>query len=293
MKKFPIKRFDPKTSRVLITFVIPERAFTYFSQPTLHKKSYKHLYKENIEYFFNHGEINNDLTKTCFVINGKKDSLGIDFGEKNTLERENTYGDFAGFYHSIKSFGEDNFDFFIFINDTCRGPFLPDYIKSNTSWIDLFLDKIDKRVRLVGPCWNWTDTDRKKGHLHIQSACWGTDRLGIQMLLESRVLKADYNKELGLSNFTDKNFKRRYIHWCEIGMSKVIKDNGHKIKPFMMSQYEYPDIQIPSGDCQKPNKYYGSTIHPFDAMFLKTNRIYDINLQNICRWQDLKLKELC
>ena len=94
--------FSQKTSRVLITYVIPERAFAYFSQPTLHQKSFKYLYKENIEYFFNHGETNNDLIKTHFVINGRKDSLDIDFSGKNLLERENTYGDFAGYHHSIK-----------------------------------------------------------------------------------------------------------------------------------------------------------------------------------------------
>ena len=36
--------FSQKTSRVLITYVIPERAFAYFSQPTLHQKSFKYLY---------------------------------------------------------------------------------------------------------------------------------------------------------------------------------------------------------------------------------------------------------
>lgn len=288
-----VEKFNPKTSKVLVVYVIPERAFSYFSNPTPHKKFFRTLYRENIEFFFKHGEVNNDLIKTCFVINGNKKSLNLDFSNKNVIERENTYGDFAAYTHALETYGKNNFDFFIFINDTCRGPFLPDYLNKETSWQDLFLNKIDKEIKLVGPCWNWTNTKRKKGNLHIQSSCWATDKKGIEILTKWNVLKTNFYKELGPSDFLDKDFKDRYINWCEIGMSQVIKKNGYKIKPFMMSQYEFPQSQISSGDCQKIGAYYGSTIHPFDCMFIKTNRILNTDLKNISSWQNSKLEESC
>ena len=282
-------KFKKSKSKTLICYVIAERSAEYFKDAGISDAMHRELYKENINFFINHGARNDDFFETVFICNGDTSFLDIDFKNFKVFHRENKDGDFAAWHYGVRQSGYRKFDFFIFLNDTCRGPFVPEYVPKEISWQEMFLSKIDDETKLVGPTWNFTNTKHKKD-LHVQSYAWGTDRKTLEMLARRHGFAESYTKWIGPCDFADKKWKCRYIHWAEIGVSKLVLDRQKKkIGCFMPSQYEFPEHQTIAGDCVKPNGYYGSTLHPFDVMFVKTNRINTLDLQNLTRWKNNKL----
>jgi hypothetical protein len=79
-------------------------------------------------------------------------------GNVRVLQVDNTGTDFDAFTDALEALGitveaqewKLLFKYFIFINSSCRGPFLPPYA-SKQHWTDPFTSKITAEVKLVGP----------------------------------------------------------------------------------------------------------------------------------------------
>lgn len=89
----------------------------------------------------------------------------------------------------------EQYSYFIFLDSSMRGPFLPRYMhrpRSRTErweapqwtkpWTTVFTDRLDDHVKLVGR------TVSCEVQMHVQAPLWATDRVGLRLLLDAGVL---------------------------------------------------------------------------------------------------------
>jgi len=244
---------------------------------------YRHnqvVYTENARFFFKKGIIPNNKYHYHIIINSPWHSTRTlpeipKFDNVQILNGHNKGYDFAGFEQSLGSVDRDLYDRYIFINDTCRGPFLPSFIPNNM-WPDLFLRDISSKVKMVGPTWftlekhPWLQREGvREGRMnHIQSYAYGTDRKGVEILIQN-----------GIFNCRDRR-KAKVVCNHEIRAGQCIIDAGYELKPFELAQYNNER----HGDLVYQGQYFGMTHNPLELMFIKTNRINNIQVQNYTAW---------
>lgn len=249
--------------KTLITYVHYERDFT----------------KKNLDFFIKIGLTNSSDHQFNFVINSSTGGECIPRQSNVSVIKGHNEGyDFGGYKQSIQSVEFEKFERYIFINDTCRGPFLPSYIPDSLSWIDLLNSCIDNTTKLVGPSWNFSG--KTPGvHLHIQSYCFVIDFIGLQTLLNKNIFDCNIQSK---SKSKDKHdMKDLVIINHELKMSETLIESGFKIRPLQLSQYNGEQ----HGDICYDEKYYGTTLNPLEIMFIKTNRINNKILDNYTKWK--------
>ena len=225
------------------------------------------VFKENLEYFLNNGLIDKPNYHFNFVINSDEPGVDIPGGNNITvLKGDNTGYDFGAWKQSLLQTDIDSFDYYIFINDTCRGPFIPNYIPTNLNWVTMFCDKLTDTCKLVCPTIFQSSKNKRDW---VQSFCFGTDRVGVNILMSSGVFDV---KSLN---------KRDIIHHNEKHISNSIISRGYTIKPFQLS---YGIVNKRLDDIHWPNRYYNTTLHPLEVMFIKTNRIMNQTIKNYTKW---------
>jgi hypothetical protein len=193
-------------------------------------------------------------------------------------KRINDGYDFAGWCYVLEQ--EMNgqklyqlYDYFIFINTTCCGPFLPVYEKRK--WVNIFTEMIDDQIKLVGPTVNFW-----RGRPHIQSYMFCTDKIGLDIAIKTDIFKSrQLNKNAVINN-------------CEIRLSLEIMKAGYKIKSLLKGHetinYEkhigQPEVILPFGsaktDQMYENKYFGITPQIYEVIFFKSNRSITQNVLN-------------
>lgn len=231
--------------------------------------------KRNLDFFLQLGLTNSSDHQFNFVINSSTGGTQIPCQSNISIIKGHNKGyDFGGYQQSLESVKLDQFDRFIFINDTCRGPFLPDYIPNSLNWVDLLNSCINDKVKLVGSTWNFRGLCSQP-NLHIQSYCFATDFSGLEVLL---------NKGIFDSIGKDKS---EVIIQHEIRMSRVLLAVGFKIKPLQLSQYNSEK----HGDICFNERYYGATLNPLEVMFVKTNRIQNKIIENYTIWKIQETKK--
>ena len=146
----------------------------------------------NLDFFIKFGLIDSPDYQFNFIINSETGGDHIpNKSNVSVIKGDNKGYDNGGWKQSFDFSGIDNFDYFICINDTCRGPFLPNYIPKSLTWVDMFLQDLNDKVKLVGPTWN-IEEDYLSRELklnsynpHIQSYCFGTDRETLKFLINN------------------------------------------------------------------------------------------------------------
>jgi hypothetical protein len=242
------------------------------------------IYRNNLDFFIKIGLTNSPSHHFNFIINSSIGGEQIPQQQNISVIKGHNKGyDFGAYYESIQSVNIQEYDYFIFINDTCRGPFLPSYLPSDLSWVDLFLDKIDDKVKMVGSTWfnaeheSWVNGALgipRGQNTHIQSYCFGVDKTALDLLLE-------YDK----FNVENKN-KQQIIAQHEIGCSQWLIKNGYQLKPFQLSSYGNQQ----NADACNVDGYFGITFNPLEVMFFKTissstkQKINPKILENYTQW---------
>jgi hypothetical protein len=222
--------------------------------------------KKNLEFFVKNGVTIDDNIFYVFLINNHRYSVKIpDQNNIKIICRNNTGHDFGSWKQGLESINPNTFDYFIFMNDTVRGPFLPRYIPQNIKWYDMFCNLLSERVKLSGLTINYFPWGAKDPNLqHIQSMMFCTDKIGLDILnkhifnLTSDEYETIYNKG-----------RKNYIMRFEIGMSQQIIKNGFDIAAL----YICDTTKIKTGDIWYNKKYFETTINPLETMFIKKNRI--------------------
>ena len=108
------------------------------------------IYKENLIYFLNNGIL--DHVDYYIIING--DST-VDIPIRNNIKiikRENKGFDFGAWSHCIHNYIKKQYDYYIFINTSVKGPYLTEEDKQNNiTWLDKFLVLFNnKDIKMVG-----------------------------------------------------------------------------------------------------------------------------------------------
>lgn len=187
------------------------------------------------------------------VCNGKTDVLkNIDSPNITILYRNNIGGDFAAYGYGLKHALSKNIEYthFIFLNDTCIGPCLPNWANSD-EWPSYFIQLLSDKIKLVGPTKNYAVSK------HIQSYAMATDKIGINILLKNNIFDPTIN------NFTD---RWNYIVTHEIGSSKAIISEGYDVESFYQLYEGHGD------------PYFTNLIlNPVELMFVKNNKPTKLN----------------
>lgn len=240
--------------------------------------------QKNLEFFVKNGINLNDDIFYVFLINNHNYSVKIP-NQKNIkiVCRDNIGHDFGSWKDGLKSIKE-TFDYYIFMNDTVRGPFLPRYIPKNITWYQMFCNLISEKVKLSGLTINYFPwhhhklKDSENNNLgkccidaysdgkykHVQSMMFCTDKVGLE-ILNKNIFNLTLNEYEDIYKKNRKNFIMRF----EIGMSQQIIKHGFDIAALYVCDIK----KHKTGDIWYNNKYFGTTMNPLETIFIKKNRI--------------------
>lgn len=218
-----------------------------------------------------------------FIFNGETDAASLVPAHPNIqiVHRENKCFDLGGMGEVLRK--DDlwkRYKRFITLNASIKGPFLPRYART-ACWSDIFLDRITETVKLVGTTVNCEPSP------HVQSMLWATDDIGMGILLDPALAHSVPQEDhwgtvddpVGLS-FCHETMSAA-IH-TELGSTRLITSQGYKVD-VLMTAFELSaggDIEEycrvgQFEDVLYDGKYYGSNVHPYETVFLKSNRLID------------------
>lgn len=276
-------------------------------------------YRTNLIYFLKYGYLNQFNIDYTFVINGSHSVVFPNKPNLRVIERENRGFDFKGYHTGIIN-SRRKYDYYIFINSTVRGPFIPPYAQSQVAWYQPFIQLITPKhvdpqsqpvVKLVGPTINiQSASDQLRIPIgtfapHVQSFCFAMDDQCLDYLMNST--------KLFTQQFDD---KMEVIINQEIGMSTLVLQHGWNIS-CLVPEYQGIDyrqiinIKIkptdrdhngsisrdPSliDDVLWSHNSVGREIHPYEIIFMKTERDmtsandfirtisdYNLNVNDMC-----------
>ncbi len=151
--------------------------------------------------------------------------------------------------------------FIFFMNDTVYGPTFPWWIRPRPKWTDIFRTILDAEIKLAGMTINpWFGTP------HVQSMLMVTDKEGLKIGMEAKVFACRINKQ-------------EIIDVSEAGFSTAILARGFNIDcaAELLHGHDYrekPKVPFPFNDVTFDSCYGGFSIHPFETIFSKTNRLH-------------------
>lgn len=244
---------------------------------------------KNLAFFINKGVFKNDEIDYIFLINDFKCAVKIpEFKNVTVIKKENST-DLEAFRYGLEKINLKNYAYYIFINSSCCGPYLPAYVTE--PWYKLITHKLTKRVKLVSPIVEFSadnlgakalekfktinpdDTDVPFLHSYM----FATDQVGVKILLKYNALPKE------------EITKRKAVTHYERLISSAILNEGYHLISFL-AKYRNVDINEKSNWVYKkwsktkdtcpeiPGNYSGIDVHPFEIMFVK-----NIRPQNITR----------
>tara|TARA_Y100000389_G_scaffold194835_1_gene225374 strand:+ start:1853 stop:2875 length:1023 start_codon:yes stop_codon:yes gene_type:complete len=242
--------------------VIPSKDYIYYfiiSGNNINSKLEEELNKKQIE-------VNNKFPNTFNII--KRNNIGFDFG---------AYSDI------LFSIDYKSYDYYFFINDSVRGPFLFHW-SPEQNWIKIFTSLFDDNTKIVGPTINYY-----RGKPHINSEFFVLDKIGLDIAIKYNIFSKTYIRKFG-----------QVCQQCEVGISTKILDSGYNIKCLFEAhkgvdfrkhrgnQYANSSL-MPNfkrgGEPLRTNMYYNRNINIYEVIFIKANRnIDDYLMDNYTNW---------
>jgi hypothetical protein len=229
----------------------------------------------NLKYFLRRGLETNASVYISFA--GKIPNFVVGDSKLTLIEVENKNHDYGGISHLIRNCVPlERFKYFIVLNSTVRGPFLPHYYHED--WIEIFLRPFTKNVGMVGTTVNCLPSHsipaikyRKQFGgfgpvVHAQTMAYAISNPVMAMLNEHDFWKSDK-----LMN------KDEIVQRYELHLSQLILDKGFEIRS-LLPEYDNQRgkyLNNPTahdGDLNFKRGYFGKTIHPYEVVFIKTNR---------------------
>ena len=233
--------------------------YTYFSSPSSDynlnffvKKEIS--YKDNIDYII--------------VINGYEYDKTINFPNLpnlTILKRENKGYDFGGHNYALNYIEKKSkkYNYYFFMNSGVIGPIIPHYF-TESHWTNIFIKKINERVKLVGTTIVCLPHDDAGGYgPKVEGFFFMVDDIGLNLLRKEKKI------------FCDHNDKTSAILNGEYRLSKCILKNGFSID-CMLSKYQNIDWRNSHNyklnnnlHPSRNNSFYGYSINPYDVIFHK------------------------
>jgi hypothetical protein len=241
-----------------------------------------HRVDEVHEFNLSHFLLLGYLENVDFFIISTSPEIGLEPKPDNVnyVYHENKNNDYGGYSHAIhNAIPIARYEYFIFINSSVRGPyFLP---HASKDWTLAFTNFIVGDTGIVGASINISPENlpislmyRKKHGgsgpcSHVQSMVFALPKIQLSQLIDSEFF--------GKEDFSSKD---ELVVDYEIHLSQLIISNGMNIKcllpEYNVIDYRHPHREInPSslnGDPFFENCYFGRSIHPYESLFVKTNR---------------------
>jgi hypothetical protein len=197
------------------------------------------------------------------------------------LFTENKNNDFGGYCAAIEALGDSvaAYDTVFFVNSSVRGPFLAPAVTQN--WQQVFERKLNGDVGLVGSTINILSnrspfTGRYKAkyggrepYSHVQTMAYALSKEAL-----------GYLREIGFYSNRAQLTKDEVIVEYELGLSQFLLKKGWNISA-LLPEYALIDYReahseinpvASMGDMSWASGYFGRSAHPFEVLFVKTNR---------------------
>jgi len=186
------------------------------------------------------------------------------------IQRPNCSQDWGAYGAALRHLQRERYDFFVCVNSTMRGPFLPPWYQGGQQgtamphWSQLFTRRLNDQVAEVGSTIN-----PLKGHRpHVQSMAFAFDHRALRIWLAHEVLFLD-NRRVPKDQLIDRH---------EVAKSKLLLDAGFNLDT-LLTCYQGRDWRLPEQhdlprqtDPWFKNSMFGTTVHPYETIFFKTNR---------------------
>jgi Rhamnan synthesis protein F len=240
-------------------------------------------YKNNLIFFLRRGLL--PSVDYLFVINGQSTVEIPNAPNIRIISRENIGFDFGAYKDAIIQLGDDykKYKYFFFMNTSIRGPFMAPCDEAN--WTVPFIEKLRGDTHLVGTTINIlmyypnhpyiqdiisAEFGLSSPYPHVQTQMFALSAIGFEYLRENFFLSRSIETDF-----------MRCIALCEVYMSQlIIREAGWNIDCLIpeYSGLDYRtikrDINASSnyGDPCYPGTCFGRTLHPYEVIFIKTNR---------------------
>ena len=191
--------------------------------------------------------------------------------------------DFGGYAHAINDgLNIEPYEYVFFINSSVRGPFIS--ANQKQTWLDIFLDQLRFErddVGLVGTTICTLDQNFRHSinyqkrfggnplFSHVQTMAYGLPNAVLKKLIASGFYQEDRDstKSLAIENY-------------EIHLSQLVLQQGKNLRcllpEFNQIDYRKPHLNPNStstiGDPNEVLGYFGRSVHPYEVLFIKTNR---------------------
>jgi hypothetical protein len=267
IKKEDNNKIINKTNRTLVLYSYCELSKT------------KDLRKTNLDFFIKKGILENANIDYKIIVNGHQISIDIpNLKNVEIIKRDNVSFDFGGYSSVILNIDYSKYDYFIFLNDSVRGPYLLNWFPKDYNWTKLFTNKLDSETKLVGSTINF-----HKGDPHVNSEIFSTDLIGLEILIKNNIISNEV-------------LKKKPVSSRELKQSRIILNNNYNIA-CMLEAYKNVDFRKFRGKEYKKNgrlnanfkgscdplykrRYFGMNLTPFETIFYKTNRDIDNRTMN-------------
>ena len=259
-------------------------------------------YRDNFLHFLAFGVLAN--LDYIFVISG---SYTVDLPKLPNVQYLYTQpkkSDFGGYAQLINDgLNLEPYQNIFFINSSVRGPFIPSY--HHQPWYESFLNLMQGDVGIVGTSICTLKTDFRHSS-NYQSRFGGTPPYShVQTMVY--VLRREVLAQLIADGFylEDRDTtKTLAIEDYEIHLSQLVLKQGWNLR-CLLPEFNGIDYRLPhanpnpSSTVGDPNEvlgYFGRSAHPYETIFIKTNRdLYTeayLNRLSYSMWQ-VRNKELC
>lgn len=235
-------------------------------------------YKNNLIYFLSVGILKD--VDYFIMISGECTVALPDWPNVTYIKIENWNNDFGGYIKFFQVTQSDKYEFFVFINSSVRGPFLPNY--SESRWVNAFTDRLRGDVHLVGASINILPESAT--HTRRFSATYGYEPPFVHAQTTAYALSAAaarYLIDIGFYAVEKTLTKKEVIIHYELRLSQEIIRHGWNIGSFLPGydglnyrklSMTYPNVSSRNGDVLFEGAFYGRTLSPTEAMFVKVNR---------------------
>lgn len=197
-------------------------------------------YLANLNYFVNTGIKVGDRCRYVIVLQQTTSFASIDLpplpGNAAYVYHKNSCYDWGTYGWLLRTSGVVDYrqyKYFIFLNSSVRGPFLPIYLGGRMHWSEAFTRQLSDDVKLVGPTISCAKTPQRgkdpadpntpwRQNPHLQSYAVGTDRVGLEVLFRAGEVFECHNERLDT------------IWSSELGAALAMLRAGHNIASFMV-----------------------------------------------------------
>ena len=240
--------------RLIVLYV-----FHLYNERVRHFIDHAIFYDENVDFVMISNDKENHFDAPPYVIKMYRDNIGFDFGGwSDAMLTDNLY---------------ENYDYFLFVNSSVVGPFVPyDYIGK---WTDIYLNGLKNNVKLFGSTINAIGDP--KTWAHVQSYIFCMDKMTLHFLMDCHIFSTTHYAADFHQAIWDK----------EVGMSRKIIENGWNIGS-LLPCYDAVDFTFKDKTPEEYNitffrdvmepEYHDVLWSKYDLVFIKGNRVKNLIL---------------